>query len=389
MNFVSLILTLAIVCGQLIKFPRFNGGGVTILDTAVLIITLIGLIRLKLRLKKPPLFIIGALIFILVAIISLILTPLKLQLGEYLISFFYILRFAAYIFLGWVIFSGAFPKLRDEVAKILIYSGLGLTFLGLLQFTFLPNLEFLKNNGWDPHYFRTVSTFLDPNFLGGFLVLTLLVLSPQFCLKRRNILTPRVFYLLFGLVYLALLATFSRGSYLAFLASFITLAYLYRSFKLGVICIVLFLGLLLGFNAYQINIAAPRGIDRIRYAEFRLNTWQQGAILFQQHLVLGVGFNAYRYALEQYHLTGQDFLLTRGSSTNDSSLLFVAASTGIVGLFSFLFFLSSLIKNYKQNPLLIAGILGLVIQSFFANTLFYPFNLIWVILMSSKLSKNE
>lgn len=373
---ISLILTLAIIAGQLIKVPQINGGGVTLIDLTVLIITFIGLTKLKFKLKKPPLFITGALVFTIVAIFSLALTPLKLQPSQFLISFFYTVRFTAYALLGWVIYSGAFPKVQKNIPQILIFSGIGLAILGLLQLIFLPDLGFLAKNGWDPHYYRTASTFLDPNFLGGFLVLTLILISSQSY-------KPRILFILFGLVYIALLTTFSRGSYLAFLVSFLSLAFLKKSFKFGLITTVLFLGLLLGFNIYQISVAGPRGIDRAQSAELRLNTWQQGGALFQQHPILGVGFNAYRYALDQYGLANEEFLSSRGSSTNDSSLLFILATTGILGLFSFLFFLISMMTGNKFNFPIVAGISGLIAQSFFANTLFYPFNLAWIILISS------
>ncbi|MDP3732940.1 MAG: O-antigen ligase family protein [Candidatus Daviesbacteria bacterium] len=383
MSIIAWILTLAIITGQLIKLPLSQNSGITLLDTTVLVLCIFGLFRLRFKLKKPPIFVKSALFFILIALFSLILTPLRLSLPEYLTSFLYTGRFVAYILLSWLIFSGAFPTIKNNIPKILIFSGLALAILGLTQLIFWPDLGFLAKDSWDPHYFRTVSTFLDPNFLGGFLVLTLLLLTSKTRIGGSD-RTPGVFYIVFFLIYLALLTTFSRGSYLAFFTAFIILSFLHRSFRMGMITILLFLGLFLGFFTYQKSVAQPRGVDRDRSAKSRLGTLQQGGMLFQTHFILGVGFNTYRYALEQYNLGDQEFLSSRGSSTNDSSLLFVAATTGIIGLSSFLFFIYSLIWTKKYNPLLIAGLSGLIIQSFFSNTLFYPFNLIWIMLMSSK-----
>lgn len=373
MDFSAWILTSAIVAGQLFKLPLSPNSGITLLDITVLALAGFGLFRLRAKLQKPPLALTGALLFILVATTSLVLTPLSLTPPQYFASFLYTLRFGAYVLLGWEIYSGVYPQLNNQVPRILISSGVSLAILGLAQFIFLPDLRFLAKDGWDPHYFRTVSTFLDPNFLGAYLTLTLILLSQKLTRKKD--------YLLFTLVYLALLTTFSRGSYLAFLVSFITLSFLHKSAKMGIITTCLFLGLLTGFYIYQKEVAQPRGVDRIRSAELRLNTWQWGGTLFQNHLLLGVGFNAYRYALDQYNLADENFLSSHGSSTNDSSLLFVAATTGVVGLFAFLFFLFSMMQ---VNNLAAAGISGLVIQSFFTNILFYPFILIWIILMFSK-----
>lgn len=362
------ILTLAIVAGQLIKLP-LGQGGVTILDLAVILICLLGLVKLKFKLKKPPIFINTALFFILIAIFSLILTPLHLQAGEYAISFFYIVRFSAYIFLGWLIISGAYPT--KHIKKTLISSGIILAVFGLLQFIFLPDLRNLASFGWDPHYFRAASTFLDPNFLGAFLVLTLVLTTVLTSYSR----------LFFVVIFITLLLTFSRGAYLAFLVSFLTLSFLKKSFKLGILTVILFLVLLAGFYSYQKGVAEPRGIDRTESASFRFSTWQQGWILFSRHPVLGVGFNAYKFALKEYNLGDAKFLASHGASTNDSSLLYIATTTGLIGLTSFLFFLFSLIN--RGNFILTAGLFGLITQSLFANTLFYPPLLLWLILIKN------
>ncbi|MFH1535918.1 MAG: O-antigen ligase family protein [Patescibacteria group bacterium] len=358
------ILTPAIVAGQLIKL-----GGVTVLDLAVIFLCLHGLVKLRFKLKKPPLFIISALFFILIALFSLTFTPLRLQPGEYVISFLYTVRFSAYILLGWLIYSGGFQI--KQTKKILVYSGVTLAVLGLIQLVFLPDMRFLTAWGWDPHYFRAASTFLDPNFLGAFLVLTLLLV--------KN------FRFLFAAIFITLLLTFSRGAYLAFLVSFLTLSFFQKSVKLGLVTIMLFSGLMLGFFTYQNLVAVPRGINREESASFRFNTWQQGWQIFSQHPILGIGFNSYRFALKQYGLGDEKFLASHGSSTNDSSLLYVAATTGVIGLGAFLFFLFSMIKI--GNPILTAGLFGLIAQSIFANNLFYPPILLWMVLISSSPKK--
>lgn len=376
---MSLILTLAIVAGQLVKIPIGIGGGANTLDITVIILCLLGLTKLKFHLKKPPLFVLAAIIFILIALFSLALTPLHLTPIEYFTSLSYTLRFSLYVLLGWIIYSHIFPVLRKNITSILIISGLGLAIIGLLQFIFLPDLGFLTSWGWDPHYFRTASTFLDPNFLGSYLVLTLILLftHPKGVLNRHL----GIFMIL---VYLALLTTFSRGAYLAFLTSFISLSFLRKSFKTGIFTIILFLGLLFAFSIYQKGVAQPRGVDRAQSAEFRFSTWQQGWQLFSSHPLLGVGFNAYKFALREYNLADVQFLKSHGASTNDSSLLYVGATTGIVGFIGYLFFLFSVVKYaWRKNLTLIAALSGLLIHSFFANSLFYPPILLWIILKSS------
>lgn len=383
----SLILTLSIISGQLIKLPLPSQGGITAIDATVIALSILGLFKLKFKLKKPPIFLNAAFVFILIALLSLISTPLKLQTSELITSFMYTARFTSYFIFSWVIISGAFPSIRNKVSEIFIFSGFTLAVLGLIQLIFLPDIRFLQSAGWDPHYFRTVSTFLDPNFLGGFFALTLILLTKKVSKSFFTIL-------MFTIIYIALLTTFSRGAYLAFAIGFILLSIFNRSFKFMVLAAVLAFGLFYGYKNYQRSVAFPRNIDRVKSAESRLNTWQQGLTLFQKAPILGVGYNSYRYALKQYNLGKEDFINTHGATTNDSSLLFVASTTGIIGLSVYLFFLLSIAitawKNYLQkNPwgIICISVLGAILaQSFFANTLFYPFILIWIILITAKLS---
>lgn len=373
------ILAFAIAAGQLIRIP-IGTQGITALDITVTLFCLIGLLKIKFYLRKPPIQIAAALVFIAAAILSLIFTPLHLKIAEYAISFSYTARFFLYVLFVWLAFSGAFGNLQKNLIKAILLAGISFALLGLLQFIFFPDLTFLSIAGWDPHYFRTVSTFLDPNFAGAFLVLTLLLIISY--LRDRSEATPRVFYLLFVIIYLALLTTFSRSSYLMFLVSGLTLSFLKKSKKYALATIILFAFLLLGFQIYTLLISTPHNIDRTQSASFRLNTWQQGLTLFQKSPFLGVGYNAYRYGIAEYNLGDQQFLTSHGSSSNDSSLLSVASTTGLLGLITYLYFLWTLIKSFNKNILLTAGIAGMLIHSFFANSLFYPPILAWILITS-------
>ena len=132
-------------------------------------------------------------------------------------------------------------------------------------------------------------------------------------------------------------------------------------------------------------------IDRTASAQARLDTWQQGWQLFSSHPILGVGFNTYRYAIKEYNLGSQQFLQARGATTNDSSLLYVASTTGVIGLIPYLttFFLL-IISAYKAylsksawGEIFLAGLGGLFLHSFFANSLFYPWILVWIVIVAA------
>ncbi len=363
------ILTLSIIAGQLIKIP-LGSGGLSLLDLTIIIACLTGLYQIKFKLKNPPIFLKAAGVFVFIGTVSLFFSPLHLTAAQMLSSFFYTIRFSLYILFGWLLSSGAFPYLRNNIGKVLINSGVGLAILGLLQFIFLPDLRFLTPFGWDPHYFRTVSTFLDPNFAGAYFVLTLLLLRT----RQKWMLV----------IFLALLTTFSRSSYLMFLISGSTLAFLEKSKTLFLKILIAFIILMAGFWVYTQLISKPHNIDRDQSASYRLDTWQQGFNLFQKSPFLGIGYNAYRFGIEKYQLGPEQFIQSHGSSSNDSSLLFVLTTTGIVGLISYLYFLFCLVKSdWKNNLIITSAIAGLLIHSFFADSLFYPPILAWIILISA------
>lgn len=366
----SLIISLAIIGGQLIKT-----NGLSLLDTVIFILCIIGLVKIKFKFQKPSLIIVMAGIFILISILSLVLTPLHLNFSEYLVSFFYPLRLSSYILFVWLVNLGAFKNFNKYLDNTLIYTGLSLAIIGLLQFIFIPDLRFMSKWGWDPHYFRTVSTFLDPNFAGAFFTLTLILLTKKKA-KKTTIA-------LFVILYIALLTTFSRSSYLMFFVGGLTLSSLKKSIKFMTIVFLLFFLLFLSFQTYNKFISQPQHIDRKQSASLRLNAWQQGLILFQKYPLLGVGFNSYRYALREFRLGDEEFLSSHGASSNDSSLLFVAVTTGVIGLIFYIYFLLFIIKSaWKGNIILIPAIVGLLAHSFFTNSLFYPPILLWLLLIS-------
>lgn len=383
------ILIISIIAGQLIKLPQGNQSGLTLLDISVLFLDIIFLFTLKFHLPSTPKWVKVGIIFISLSFLSLLLTPLKLSQQEIIISSLYIFRFLTYFLLGWLLLSPQIAQISKTVPLIFIISTVVMAVLGLIQFIFIPDMLFLAEKGWDPHYFRTVSTLLDPNFMGTFFALILITLF----LQGRKLMNQKLTIIIFIIVYIALITTFSRGAALIFFTSFLALSIIKKSPKLILFTILLTAGFALSFFRYTQDVAEPRNIDRRESAEFRLNSWQEGLTLFQKYPLLGVGFNTYRYALRENNLASEGVINSRGGSANDSSLIFVAATTGVTGLATYLYFLFTLLQsswnNHKKGniwgTIFFTGLLGLLVQSFFANSLFYPWFLIWIFLTSSHL----
>lgn len=389
---ILLLLSTGLVAGQLIRIP-FITQNITILDLALIISILAALLKTGFHFPPIPSWIKTGTALTLVMIISLIFTPFNLVLEERLVGLSYLLRFVLYIFSGWIISQSLSPKFNQISQILIIFSGTVLAFLGLFQLIFLPDLSFLTAQGWDPHYFRTVSTFLDPNFLGTFLVLCSLYLFTNI----KNVVKQKLLTFSFLLNYFAIITTFSRSTALMFFLGFTLFSLLKKSPKIFLLTLFLSLGILFSFIIYQPLISEPQKIDRQKSAQLRFTTWQMGLEIFQKNPLLGVGFNNYRYALKEYKLATSQFIESHGGSTNDSSLLFITATTGVIGFISYLFFIFSIIftawKKYitdqsKISAVAIAGILALLINSFFINSLFYPWILFWISFTAAQISKD-
>jgi len=388
---MAYLISLGFILGELFKIPFFNFGGATILDLILIVLVFWAFLQKKLTFKKLPLFLKAGFGFASIGLISLVFSPLQLKPLELLISISYILRFAIFLLASYFVFLNFF-QLKKNTPKTLLFSGVIISLLGILQIIFIPNLGFLANQGWDPHIYRTVSTFLDPNFVGAFFVLTLIIL-----LLKLVKLPQKWFLTFFILVFIALITTFSRGAYLAFSLSFLTMALIKKSIKLFILTLILLLILAGSFFIYQHMVTLPQKVDRGQSAQQRLGSWQQGFLIFEKNPILGVGFNSYRFALREYQLASTDQINSHGGASNDSAFLFVVSTTGVIGMSVYLLFLFLIFKTAWKNwrakniwgLVVISALIGLIGQSFFANTLFYPALLGWLMLSTSQLSDNN
>ena len=118
----------------------------------------------------------------------------------------------------------------------------------------------------------------------------------------------------------------------------------------------------------------------------RLGTTQHAFTVIQQNPVIGVGFDSYRYAQIKYHLikpTSQ--FQSHSGAGEDTSLLFVFATTGVIGLIAYCYLwfkmLTEAKNTFKHNIfsiIFISSTVGLFINSLFNNSLFYPEIMFWL-----------
>jgi hypothetical protein len=121
-------------------------------------------------------------------------------------------------------------------------------------------------------------------------------------------------------------------------------------------------------------------LERSNSVQLRFINWSQSLRIFADHPIIGVGFNVYRYAQKRYGFLEQNnWLYSHAGAGADSSLLLVAATTGLIGFSVFLWYLLSIFKIRSQ--LITVSLVALSPHSFFLNSLFYPPILIWLALL--------
>lgn len=309
--------------------------------------------------------------FLIIGIFSLFFSLNFFKLQEIVIGAGYFVRLTSYALLYFFV-KGRF-KTKEKV-DLLVKSLITLTFLvtifGFIQYFFLPDLRALKILGWDDHYFRLVSTFLDPTFT-GIIILIGLTLSVFMYLKRK-----KNYYLLIGLLdLLAILLTYSRSTFLALLVSFVYLFFLTKKkvVLLFPLLMLLFIPLLPRPQSEGAKLERTYSIFQ------KVENYESSLVLIIKSPITGFGFNNICQAKVDY--LGEKNTDSHSCGGLDNSILMIASTTGLLGVIFFLHLLTQI--NFKS--LFAVVFVGVFIHSMFANSLFYPFVLgLLAILLATK-----
>lgn len=308
-------------------------------------------------------------IFISLALLSLLVNLKELTLSQGSFSLLYLLRWILYVVIFFVVIH--FDKsFKEKIKKFVVFIGALIVFAGFLQYIFYPNLKGLFYLGWDEHMHRMFSTFLDPNYLGAYLVLFFLYIF-SFFIKR-----PSMSYgLLMVFTIIAVLLTFSRSAILMLIVSFFIYLVMIKKTKwlLSLIGVILIFFVAISKFFYIENINPFRIVS----TEARLETMRNAITIFKDHPILGVGFNGYKYSQIQYGFRKEiNARQSHADAAPDNSFLFILATTGIVGFAAYIYLWVKILKD--SNALVLACVIGLFVNSLFINSLFYPFIMVWM-----------
>ncbi len=376
---ISLFVLLPL--GEVTRYQFTNGTAVSLFDIAALLnlltICVVGIKERKhiqiLSLYKP----LG--IFIGVCILSLLINVSKLPFLSASIAALYIVRFTAYASF-YVSISFLSKKILHHIPFFILLAGILIGIFGIIQFFLYPTLQNLYYLGWDRHWYRLFATFFDPNFAGVVLLFPFffsLFLVYESFVEKKYVNTflyslATVFFILS--VYL----TFSRTALLALFAGLIVFFFFKKTSRK--ITLGIFGLLTLGITIISFNYKATEGtkLYRVASSEARIDSMNEAIAIFTKSPILGIGFNAYRYAQKEYgYATGSNWETSHSGAGTDNSLLFVLATTGIIGSISFLYLFFRIGKNVFLSSLPVAtpimsSIIALAVGSLFINAFFYP-----------------
>lgn len=326
--------------------------GVHITDVIVLALFIISL-RTRRYFKE-------IIVFILILVFSWIYSIGTIGVSNLSTGFLYLIRAVSYLWLIYIIYS--LIKNKKLKKKLLLDSlvavGCAIAVFGWIQLTFLPDLTSLKYFGWDDHYYRLTSTFLDPAFTG-----VILAITSWISYKQKK-------YLISIFLLITLWFTYSRSSYLAIIA--VVLYELAKKAKFSKVLFTLPALVLILF----LLIPRPQGeggdLLRTKSIELKIKNSQTALRLIKYSPLFGVGFNNVCQAKTQLGIEEGGLHACSGL---DNSFLFLLATTGIAGFISFLSMILILIKTTAKNhygEILLGSLIIIFIHGQFTNTFFYP-----------------
>lgn len=353
-----------------IDLPNINIYSTDLFVGLILIFWIVNYKLLFKTIKSDPIFR-YFLLFVGIAVTSWILSPINLSSQEKIISGLYLVRFTAYfsIYLSVKHLIDTREITSQSILKGLLGVGIVLSLIGWVQYFLYPDLRNLYYLGWDPHYKRIFATYFDPNFFGLIVVLTLIL--HIFSLYK----SPHVVFswLTRLFIFITLMFTYSRSSYFSLIAAMLALSiFLKRLWLTGAVFLILIISALL--------LPRPRGegirLERVVSIQDRIESWRLGIRIFAKYPILGAGFNTLRYAKKQFGTKDVDWLTNHSGAGIENSFLFIAATTGILGLASILILMYQIFRS--------SGLLGkitliaIITHGLFLNSFFFPFAMLWM-----------
>ncbi len=307
--------------------------------------------------------------FLTVCLFSFVLSISYFKIKELFIGSLYLLR----LFFYFSFFATTYYLVENNIIKrktlfnSLIFISLIVGIFGLIQYIFFPDLRFLKYFGWDDHLYRLVGTFLDPGYTALILVFgfLLLIQSKDINLKLKILLSC--------LLLILISLTYSRASYFSLVAGILVL-FLIRNISKS---FFIFFTVLLLVSILFLPRFSSEGtrLERVASINARVENYKNTFEIFKQNPLIGVGFNNIcqaRIKISPLELVDPK---SHSCSGSDSSILLIIATTGVLGLITFINLGIVIFRNLRDDVYgkgFFSLAISLLLNSFFQNSIFYP-----------------
>ena len=341
---ITLILSLGF--GQLLRFEFLD---IPIYLHDVLVICLMVLQGRTLKVTLPR----SLKIFLTGLALGWLFAILHYSFAQLLVPSLYSLRLLAYLALYFIIRRS---KLSLD-HRYFVISGLSCAVIGLLQYFLLPDMRIFQYLGWDDHLSRLTLPHFDPTFTAVMLALALLSTTKVF---------PK-FWLLTSILYSAgILLSYSRSVWLSLSLTF---ALFMRPKKyLFFLVPILLVAILLLPRRFGEGTNLLRTYSLYSRLDADLSYLQT----YNWDLALGRGLNT-------LVLDSPPSPFDNHATGPNNSYLYLLATTGVLGLLGWGGFMFSLYRRSPYRPMLIF----FFVAALFNNVMFYPFTLLWVLLIES------
>ncbi|MEK7581147.1 MAG: O-antigen ligase family protein [Patescibacteria group bacterium] len=380
---LSTILT--ILPGQLIRVNITPASAISISDVVILftniIFCLVWFFEKKTLVVPGAIFIFGWL-FIMLALSINLFSLNFYDLKAIVIASLFLIRLILYFNLALIVLNVVNRRETESFVSAILLAGGLFTLLGFIQLVVFPDLSGLQLLGWDPHIGRLVSTTLDPNYTGLMLTIFTSISISKYLYGKKKL------HLILSIIFtLAVLLTFSRSTYIAYIAMMFTIG-LIKSPKIILVALILFVTAF--FTVPQINQRISGAFRVDETATARIESWQKAWVIYTKNPIFGVGFNNYRTAQEKYgFFETETQQLGHAGGGSDSTFLLVAATSGFIGAAVYLLWQASILislkKNITKNYIAVATMasyVALLFHTQFVNSLLYPqiMLLVWTLI---------
>lgn len=403
-------LAISLIIGQTVRLPVLGqSGGFLVSDAAVAVLLLVAGSKYYVSRNRETLathYLLLTTPFVLWSAFTLAVNSSTLEFKDLAVAGSYWLRTSAYLLLlPALLVIVRDPLTYQTLRRSFVAAGVIVTLLGFLQLILLPRLALLpailvatSGGGWDPHEGRLVSTWFDPNFVGAFLGFVLFYLAAAvFTAQAKG--QKLSFMTLTAAVAIAGSLTQSRSSASAVGAALLLMSPLMllrltvrqRAAALPLTAAVTSLsGLAAGLTVVLLGDRALGLLTFDPTITLRLQALASIWSLAQEHLLFGVGYNAWQFAARDAGLLTDFSLHSRAGA--DNSFLTLAVTTGIPGLILFcvpwLAVARQLLGRWLVQGQIVAlaavtSLLSLAIQAQFINSFLYAHLLVTLAIVTT------